>query len=35
MGPQALLQMDQSIARSDDFRWFGPEENLDEWDSAV
>jgi hypothetical protein len=23
------------IAHSDDFRWFGPEENLDEWDSVV
>jgi hypothetical protein len=23
------------IAHSDDFRWFGPEENLDEWDNII
>jgi hypothetical protein len=23
------------IAYSDDFRWFGPEENLEEWDNAI
>jgi hypothetical protein len=23
------------IAHSDDFRWFGPEENLDEWDNVI
>jgi hypothetical protein len=23
------------MAHSDDFRWFGPEENLDEWDNVI
>jgi phage major head subunit gpT-like protein len=23
------------VAHSDNFRWFGPEKNLDEWDSVI
>ena len=45
MGPQAILWTSKIwtkakkpmiiIAHSDDFRWFGPEENLDELDYII
>jgi hypothetical protein len=41
MGPQLFFKWTAAkkpiitIARTDDFRWFGPEENLDEWDNVI